>query len=121
MTSETRMGNVQRAQGSGLFQDGDTLVMAAPATMDLSLYTTVRHFMQDDGSGVIRQILLDLSGAKTLCASGIAALQSLDRLAAERSIRLLMLDPPPAIRRRLDSLIGCSLPLYSHHAKSVTE
>jgi|GEM_PF-6616782 len=121
MASEIPMDYVPRAQGSGLFQDGDTLVMAAPATMDLSLYTTLRHYMQNAGSGVIRHILLDLSGAKTLCTSGIAALQNLERLASERHIRVLVLDPPPAIRRRLESLIGNSIPLYSRHAETVTE
>lgn len=106
MTPLTRRDILAQAADTGVFQDGDTLVMTLPATLDLSLYTTLRHFLRGAGRDGVRHILLDLSKVKTLCPSGIAAFRSLGKLAEERYIRVLMLDPPAAVGRQLAALLS---------------
>ncbi|MEJ2762361.1 MAG: STAS domain-containing protein, partial [Gammaproteobacteria bacterium] len=121
MTSLTRMDSVLSAADAGVFQDEDTLVMTIPATLDLSLYTTLRHFLRGAGRDGIRHILLDLSKVKTLCPSGIAAFRSLGKLAEERYIRVLMLDPPAGICQKLASLLADTPWLDVHQPESGEE
>ena len=114
MTPLTPTDSTLETAEAGVFLDGDTLVMTIPATLDLSLYTTLRHRLRGAGLDGIRHILLDFSRVKTLCPSGIAAFRSLGKLAEERYIRVLMLDPPAGIRRQLAALLSNAPWLVMH-------
>lgn len=91
---------------TGVFQEGDTLIMSLPSAIDLSLYTMLYRFLLDMDLDAINQILLDLSAAEILCTSGMAAFICLERLAIKRHMHVLMFETPDAMRKQLASVFG---------------
>lgn len=91
--------------GRGIFRNEDTLAMALPSIVDLSLYTMLYQSVNEAAHDNIRYLLLDFSEAEKLCDSGIAAFMSLQKLINVMQIRLLMLDTPVEIYKQLEDIL----------------
>lgn len=119
MTLNNDTDAVVQHNGYQIFLDGNTLVITLPAVIDLSLYTSLYYELEKPAGNAAQQILLDFSSVTKLCASGIAAFISLSRLAQERRIRLLILDPPIGVSRQLDPILPAATWIDSYQDASI--
>lgn len=89
----------------GLLRRGDTLAMSLPSVVDLSIYTVLYQSIHEAVRFNVRYLLLDMSKTRILCDSGIAAFICLRNLIGQQKLRLLMLDTPAHIYRRLELIL----------------
>lgn len=106
MMLQRLMDKVGKSDVKGnIFRSKDTLAMALPSVVDLSVYTILYQTVNDAARNKIRYLLLDLSEAENLCDSGIAAFICLQKLINQQHVRLLMLDTPTDIHNRLEPVL----------------
>lgn len=79
--------------------------MSLPPVVDLSLYTMLYNSVNNAARDNVRYLLLDFSEAEKLCDSGVAAFMSLQKLARDVHIRLLMLDTPIGMHNQLEYVV----------------
>jgi len=105
LTFPTLRGVVEEPDETSIFHDGDALIVSLPAVIELRVFVKMSQAINNVPWRSISYILLDFSRVERLGITGVATFYSLERIAQEQNIRLLILDVPEQIREQLDMLL----------------